>query len=94
MRAVVHDQPHRTLVHLLNLNIERLSSFEDKVTPASGLQAKVRVPFARVRSIRALTADVDGTSGPLNFSSRAEGRGAVVEMTVPRLEIATLVVIE
>jgi hypothetical protein len=94
VRAIVRDQPRRTLVHLLNLNLERLSSFDDRVRPATDIQLTVRVPFARVRSVRALTADSDGTSGPLPFSARSDDRGAIVELTVPHLEIALLLVIE
>src|SRR5262249_41922363 len=44
IRATVYDQSKRTIIHLLNLNIQRLSSFEDKVTPAQGMYVSVRVP--------------------------------------------------
>jgi len=94
VRAIVRDQPRRTIIHLLNLNIQRISSFEDKVTPASDLQLTVRVPFARVRAVRALTADAGGTSGPLPFSAQSEDKRSVVELKVPRVEIAALLVIE
>ncbi len=94
VRAVVRDQPRRTVVHLLNLNVRRLSSFEDQVTPAEGVRVTVRVPLKKVRSVRALTADVAGTSGPLQFSRTPDGRGTLVQTTVPHLEIATLLLIE
>ncbi len=94
VRAVVRDQRNRTLVHLYNLNIQRVSSFEDKVNPAQKIRVTVRVPFARVHSVAALTADSDGTSGPLEFTARPEKKGCVVEIVVPKLEIASILTIE
>ena len=92
--AVVRDQKKRMMVHLLNLNIQRLSSFEDKVTPARDVQVRVRVPFKNARSVRALTADPEGTAGTLKFSITREGQECFIETTLPRLEIATIVVVE
>ena len=94
VRAVVRDQPHRTMVHLLNLNVQRLSSFEDKVTPVTDLRVAVLVPLKKVHSVRALTADGAGTSGALRFTSTAKGRETLVQTTLPRLEIATMLRIE
>jgi hypothetical protein len=94
VRASVYDQPHRTIVHLLNLNVQRLSSFEDRVTPAADLRLAVRVPLRKVRSVRALTADAAGTSGALPFSGTAQGGETLVQIPLPRLEIATILVIE
>jgi hypothetical protein len=94
VRAVVRDQPHRTIVHLLNLNVRRLSSFEDKVTPATGLTVAVRVPLKKVRTVRALTADIGASAGALTFSATAEGRETMVKITLPRLEVAALLVVE
>ena len=94
LRAVVRDQPSRTLVHLLNLNVQRLSSFEDRVTPVTEVTLTCRVPFKNVRSVRALAADADATAGPLPFTTRREGKESVVEISVPRLQIATIMVID
>jgi hypothetical protein len=94
VRAVVRDQARRTVVHLLNLNVQRLSSFADKVMRVENLRLSVRVPRAKVRSVRAMTADSAGTSGALVFSTTAEGRQSLVQVTVPHLEIATILVIE
>ena len=94
VRVVVQDQGRRTLVHLLNLNVERLSSFEDRVTPVADLGLELRVPLRRVHSVRALTADTEGTAGSLKFSLRREGRYSVVQTTVPRVEIGTILVVE
>jgi hypothetical protein len=90
VRAVVRDQPKRTIVHLLNLNIERLSSTEDKIHPAENVRVLCRVPFGRVRSVWAVTAD----EGGLEFSAKAAGKETLVEVTLPRLEVATMLVIE
>src|ERR1039458_8133866 len=94
VRAVVRDQPHRTLVHLLNLNVQRISTSEDKVTPVTDLRVAVVVPLKKVHSVRALTADAAGTSGAVPFTSTAKGRETLVQITFPRLDIATIVVIE
>ena len=94
VRAVVRNQRNRTLVHLYNLNVQRISSFEDKVYPAQNIHITVSVPFARVHSVAALTADPDGTSGPVKFIVRPDGKGTIVETTVPKLEIAAILAIE
>jgi len=94
VRAIVCDQPGRTVVHLLNLNVERLSSFEDKVHAVSDVRLTVRVPFAEVRSVTALTADDGTTAGALVFRAGREGMGTVIETAVPRLEISAILVIE
>jgi hypothetical protein len=94
LRAVVRDQRARTVIHLLNLNVRRLSSFEDQVTPATNAQISCRVPSRRVRSVRALTADPEASGGALTFRSRRDGAESVVDFTVPRLDISALIVID
>jgi hypothetical protein len=94
LRVLVRDQGHKTIVHLLNLNVQRLSSFADQVAAATEVQLTCRVPFKRVRSVRALTADSDATAGRLPFTAQRDGRETVVKATLPRLEIATILVIE
>lgn len=94
VRAVVRDQPNRTMVHLYNLAIERLSSFEDKVHPVSDVKLRVRVPLSEVRSVSAISADPQATRGKVAFTHKQEGRGTLVEMTVPHLDISTILVIE
>jgi hypothetical protein len=94
VRAVMRDQPTRTMVHLLNLNVQRLSSFEDKVTPASDIKLKVRVPFMAARDVTVHTADEHGTSGPVKFTSTPDGDGSILKVAVPRLDISAIVVID
>jgi hypothetical protein len=74
--------------------VQRLSSFEDKVTPALDIRVSLRVPFKKVRSVRALTADPEGAAGPLKFSLTSERAGSLIETTLPRLEIAAILVVE
>jgi hypothetical protein len=93
VRAVVHDQDGRAIVHLYNLNVQRLSSFEDKVTPATDIGLSVSTP-PNVRSVRILTADSGGSSGPLKFQALGAGNGATVTTKIPRLDISAIVVIE
>jgi hypothetical protein len=96
VRAVVYDQPGRSIVHLYNLGVERISSFEDKVTPATEVRLRVRTYLPEVKQASIRTADAAGTAGELPFTTaQDEGdRGAVVEMVVPRLDVSALVVIQ
>jgi hypothetical protein len=94
VRALVRDQSKRTIIHLLNLNIQRITSFEDRVEPARDVRVGCLVPFQHVRSCRALTADVDATNGKIPFSAQRELAGTWVWMTVPQLSISTILVIE
>jgi hypothetical protein len=94
LRVAVHDQSRRTIVHVLNLNVQRLSSFADKVNPAEDIRLTVRVAFKKVSSVRALTADTGGTAGLVSFTAQRTDDGSIVELTLPRLEIATLLVME
>ena len=94
VRAVMRDQPKRTIIHLLNLNVERLSSFEDKVTPATDIGLTMRVPLKNVRAVKLLTADENETAGPLKFDRQRDGDGSLVTMTVPRLDVNAILVVE
>jgi hypothetical protein len=94
VRAVIRDQPNRTIVHLLNLNIQRLSSFEDKVTPASDIKLAVRVPFMSVRAATSYTADEHTARGPIKFTSTADADESIVELSFSKLEISAIVVID
>lgn len=94
VRAVVRDQKDRTIIHLYNLAIERLSSFEDKLTPAADITLRLRVPFSKVRSVKAFSADTESTRGDLKFATDPITADVVVEMKIPRLQISTIVAIE
>jgi hypothetical protein len=93
VRAVIRDQPNHTIVHLLNLNIERQSSFDDMVVPASDIALTVRVPFSFVREVHIHTSDAHGTRGPLTFIPTSDGDESTVELKVPRLDVSAMVVI-
>ncbi len=94
VRAVVHDQPNHTVVHLYNLNVQRLSSFEDKVTPASNLKLTVRIPFKKIRTVRIETADQNATSIPLPYTTQGEGPDTFIQFDVPHLKISAIIAIE
>lgn len=93
IRAVVRDQRGRRIVHLLNLNVQRLSSFEDKVNPAADVRLQIRVPFV-ARTMKALSADAEATQGQIQFTSVRENNKTVLDLTIPRLMISTMLVIE
>jgi hypothetical protein len=94
IRAVVREKTAGTIVHLLNLNVRRLSSFEDRITPVARLGLKVRCRADRVTSVKALTADPDATRGGLPFKAVRDGEEMVVDATVPRVDLSTILVIE
>jgi hypothetical protein len=91
VRAYVHDQQARTIVHLLNLNVRRLSSFEDEVTPASEVRVEVRVPFDRVRTVTSYSADAGTATGGLSFRAHQEENGVKIEFMLKRLEVAAII---
>jgi hypothetical protein len=94
VRAVAWDQPGRTIVHLLNLNVVKLTSFEDRVTPATDVKLTAWVPSTGVERVAIHTADAEGTSGAATFASRPADGGSVVEFAVPRLAVSAIAVIE
>jgi hypothetical protein len=94
VRAVVRDQAGRTIVHVYNLAIEKVSSFEDKMTPASDVSLRVRVPMNGVKSVKAITADAGATGGAVPFTIDPASAEIVVEMKLASLHISTILVIE
>jgi hypothetical protein len=74
--------------------VQRLSSFQDKVTPALGVSVKLHVSMKHVRSVRTLTADSDATHGEVSFSSKKDATGSEVSFQVPKVGISAIVVIE
>ncbi len=94
VRAVIRDQSHRTIVHVYNLAVERLSSFEDKVHPANDVTLRVRVPFDEVKSVKAISADSQATAGDVPFTILPEGSRSKIEINLPAVLISTLLVIE
>ena len=93
VRAIVHDQTKRTLVHLYNLNIERVSAFEDKIHPATNVTVRVFAPFPKVRNVQLLTADENTFHGPLKFTT-IKGPATIIETTIPHLETSAILTIQ
>jgi hypothetical protein len=94
LRAVVYDQPKRVIIHLLNLNVQRRSSFEDHVEPATNVVVTCRVPLKQVSSVEALSADKAPSSESLKFRTRTTDAGLFVQAKVPRIETSTILVID
>ncbi len=90
VRAVVREKAGKTIVHLLNLNVQRISSFEDRVTPASNLRVRLRCSTTP-KSVTALSADSSATQGTVPFKTVGDGQ---IELTLPTLEISTILVVE
>ena len=94
VRVVVRDAHIETLVFLYNLNIERLSSFEDRVTPAENLRVIVTVPFAAVGAVTASSPDPGALNGTLPHTAEPTPEGGQrVSLTLPRLDTGALLVI-
>jgi hypothetical protein len=94
VRAVVRDQGRKSIIHLLNLDVQRLSSFEDKVTPALDIGLQVRVPFKKVHRVRLLTADEPQPPEAIPFTSRTDQSDTVVDFKLSRLAVSAIAVIE
>jgi hypothetical protein len=93
IRAVLRDQPSRSILHLYNLNVERISSFDDRVTPATNLNIEVRVSMSGVCQVKSFTADRNGTAGALKFTARKEGGETLLAFGVPRVDVSAIIVI-
>jgi hypothetical protein len=94
VRAVVRDTDTATAVFLHNLHIERLSSYEDRVTPAENLTVSVLVPFKDIKSVRVSTADEGIPSGLIEYTAKEEDNGVVITMKIPRLDVAMMLTVE
>jgi hypothetical protein len=93
VRAIVSDQPGRTIVQIYNLNVERVSSFEDRITPATSVKLTARVPMNAISKADVHTADEQGTKGPLRFIARVENGDTFVEVSIPRIDVSAILVI-
>jgi hypothetical protein len=95
VRAVVRVKGKRRIVHLLNLNVAKLTSFEDRVTPAEGVRVKVRCGADRPVKVMAMTADGEGTKGEIKFTTTKDVDGRfVAEIRIPRVSVSTMLVVE
>jgi hypothetical protein len=94
VRGVLHDGPRGTVLHLYNLNLERIDSFTDSVRPAENLRVRCRVPGRTVHSVTAFSADPEATQGSIPFTTARSGHDSELIFQLPHLEISTLVVIE
>jgi hypothetical protein len=90
VRVVVRQKDRKTIVHVLNLNVQRISSFQDQVKPAENLRVQLRLD-AKPKQITALSADESATRGDVAFKTLEDGR---IECTIPHVEISTILVIE
>jgi hypothetical protein len=93
VRAVIHDQAGKTVVHLLNLNIQKISSFQDHIIPAADVRLTVRVA-GHPTSVQGFTADPDATQGVISFTGKADGTDTVLEIPIKQLSISTILLIQ
>ena len=93
VRAVLREKGDRTVVHLLNLNVERLSSFEDRVRPVENVRLVVRCHGDVPKSVTAISADAEATAGAIRFGATSDAGVNYVDLTVPRLFASTIRVI-
>jgi hypothetical protein len=90
VRVVVRQKDRKTIVHVLNLNVQWISSFQDQVKPVEKLRVQLRLD-AKPKKITALSADESATRGDVAFKALEDGR---IEFTIPHLEVSTILVIE
>jgi hypothetical protein len=93
LRAIVRQKDAITIVHLLNLDVRKASSFEDKVSPAANVEIRLRCD-REVKSVEALTADKDATGGVVAFKVDREGDVAIVHLTVPLVSVSTMLILK
>jgi hypothetical protein len=93
VRAIVRDQPGKRLVHLLNLNVKKTNSFEDQVAPAA-VHILLRSGMKQVQSVKYLTADDSGDAGKFTWEEMRISDGADLKMTIPKLVVSGLLVVE
>jgi hypothetical protein len=94
VRVTVFDQPHRTIVHLINLNVIKKSSFEDTVQPAKKLTLSISTPFKRMKAVKLYTADSSFSSDAFPFQSQATKDGSRVTVEIPELMIQSVLVLQ
>lgn len=94
LRAVVRDGKHNTILHVYNLNIEKVSSFQDHLVPAEFVRLQCRIPRPAVRSVTAWSADPSATTGALRFEVVRNDDGCMLQFELPRIEVSTLIMVE
>jgi hypothetical protein len=92
IRVVARRQAGKTILHLLNLNVQRINSFEDRVTPATDVRIRIRFPRPFPKSIIALTADPDGSTGPI--APDVNGEGMTLSATLGRVVVSSILTLE
>jgi hypothetical protein len=90
LRVTIHDDPARTVVHLLNLNIQKISSYQDKIVPLAGVKISFTTPLPSIKTITAFSADPAATQGPIPFTIADH----TITLSVPAISISTILVIE
>ncbi|HUW59755.1 MAG TPA: prolyl oligopeptidase family serine peptidase [Candidatus Bathyarchaeia archaeon] len=90
VHGIVRDAQNATTVFLYNLNIRRISSFEDAVTPADHLQLEIKIPWKHVANVTLSTADEDKSETSIPFSLS----GDTLSIEIPTLHISALLQIK
>jgi hypothetical protein len=94
IRTIVRQKGDATIVHVLNLNMRRLSSFEDKVTPATNLKLRIRYRARASTTIKAFSADANATHETIPFNPGVKGDVNYVDLTLPRVDVSTLLIVQ
>jgi len=91
VRAVVRDTKDKTIVFLYNLNMERLSSFEDKVTPVPASSMKILLPRSGITSVTLSSPDASVSTSALEYQAAPADNTVWVECKLPEFETALLI---
>lgn len=92
VRGIVRDGPDTSLVFLYNLDIERISSFEDKTNPAHDVIVEVSVPFKPVKTV--LHSSPGTSPVPVPFSTEETETGARIRIEAPPFPVGLILIIE
>jgi hypothetical protein len=93
VRALIREKGEQTIVHLLNLDVRRISSFEDQVNPAVDVKLQIRCRRTPT-SIKLLTVDEGSATPEFPFTVQKDRETQIISVTVPRLAVSAILVLE
>lgn len=90
LRAVIKEKQDKIFILIYNLNIERISTYEDKVTPAKNIHISIKITQPEIEKILVLTPDIPPESIHYEISTSPKGFSHI-SLHLPELPIAGIV---
>jgi hypothetical protein len=94
LRGKVFEKSGRTIVHLLNLNVRKKSSFDDEVFPATNIHIDLKLGKGRIRSAHIISADSHATVGKVPFEIVQREGNQILRLSIPRIDISSILEVE